>query len=220
MSRNFSPKEVKTLFALSGNLCAFPGCNQRLVEPGTPTDDAVVLAKIAHIVADSRQGPRGLSLMSDEDRDKHPNLLLLCGVHHDIVDAQPTTYSVPVLRQIKADHENRVRLAFSMNSGEAMTEYKLETVHSSLLSVTHLPAVVFSAPCAFHEGQENEVRQRISYPKDNDQLVRFILRETKLLTFHNLHDPKGPFSGMIDHRSVEDLPISKIWSDPGASGAM
>ena len=100
--------------------------------------------------------------MSDEDRDKHPNLLLLCGVHHDIVDTQPTTYSVPVLRQIKADHEDRVRRAFSTDLGEARTEYKLETVHSSLLSVTHLPAVVFSAPCAFHEGQEDEVRQRIS----------------------------------------------------------
>jgi hypothetical protein len=87
-------------------------------------------------------------------------------------------------------------------------------VDSSLLSVTHLPAVIFSAPCAFHEGQEDEVRQRISYPKDNDQLVRFILRGAKLLTFHNLHDPNGPFSGMIDHRAVEDLPISKVWSDP------
>lgn len=214
MSRNISPKEVKTLFALSGNLCAYPGCNQRLVEPGTPNDDAVVLAKVAHIVADSRQGPRGNSSLSDEDRDKHPNLLLLCGVHHDIIDSQPTTYSVPVLQQMKIDHEYRVRQAFSTAPDEVRTEYKQETVHSSLLPVTHLPAVLFSAPCAFHEGQEDEVRQRISYPKDNDQLVRFILRESKLLTFHNLHDPKGPFSELIDHRSVEDLPTSKVWCDP------
>ena len=46
--------------------------------------------------------------MSDAQRASHVNLLLLCRDHHAIVDAQPRTYSVQVLRQIKTDHEARM----------------------------------------------------------------------------------------------------------------
>ena len=111
MGPNIPDKEMKTLIALSGGVCAFPGCDKRLVEPGNGHDDAAFLGEMAHIVADSRQGPRGDSPMSDEDRDKHTNLLLLCGDHHKTIDSQPRTYSVSVLRAIKEDHEGRIRRA-------------------------------------------------------------------------------------------------------------
>src|SRR5205085_1158656 len=75
-----------------GGVCAFPDCNKRLLEPGNTDDDAAFLGEMAHIVADSRQGPRGNVPMSDEDRDKHTNLLLVCGDHHKIIDSQARTY--------------------------------------------------------------------------------------------------------------------------------
>jgi hypothetical protein len=155
MSRNIPDKEMKALIALSGGVCAFPGCNQRLVEPGNTKDDAAFLGEMAHIIADSRQGPRGDSPMSDEDRDKHTNLLLLCGDHHKTIDAQPRTYSVSVLRRIKEDHEGRIHRATSGPAAAPPTILTREVIHSSLLAVTHLPAAVFAAPCAFHEGQDD-----------------------------------------------------------------
>src|SRR5690349_19471551 len=54
-----SATDQKILFALSGNVCAFPECNRRLIEPATMNDDAAVVGHIAHIVGASRQGPRG-----------------------------------------------------------------------------------------------------------------------------------------------------------------
>src|SRR2546427_146067 len=87
--------EIKILFACSGNRCAFPGCEQRLVEPDTSDDSARVVGEIAHIVADSRQGPRGCWQLSTEDLNRYPNLILLCPTHHRVVDSQPKTYSVP-----------------------------------------------------------------------------------------------------------------------------
>lgn len=39
MSRNIPDKEMKALIALSGGVCAFPGCNKRLLEPGNTKDD-------------------------------------------------------------------------------------------------------------------------------------------------------------------------------------
>ena len=59
MRRSIPDKEMKALIALSGGICAFPGCGNRLVEPGNAADPAAFLGEMAHIVPDSRQGPRG-----------------------------------------------------------------------------------------------------------------------------------------------------------------
>ena len=183
-------------------------------EPGNTDDDAAFLGEMAHIVADSRQGPRGVSPMSDEDRDKHTNLLLLCGDHHKTIDSQPRTYSVSVLRRIKEDHEGRIRRATSGPTAPPDSTLTREVIHSSLLAVTHLPAAVFAAPCGFHEGQDDQVKERIQFPDEDSQLVRFILRDGKLFSFHNLKDPKGPFRDVINQKGVETIRSEQWWDDP------
>ncbi len=47
--------------------------------------------------------------MSEQELDDPSNLLLLCGNHHKLVDDQPRTHTVEVLRRFKADHERWVR---------------------------------------------------------------------------------------------------------------
>ncbi len=66
------------------------------------------LARLRTSSADSRQGPRGDSDLTEEDRDKHSNLVLFCQNCHDRVDKQARTFSVPVLKRIKAEHEGRI----------------------------------------------------------------------------------------------------------------
>ena len=139
MSRNIPDKEMKALIALSGGVCAFPDCTTRLVEPSNADDDAAFLGEMAHIVGDSRQGPRGVSPMSDEDRDKHTNLVLLCGDHHKTIDSQPRTYSVSVLRRIKEDHEGRIRRATSGPAPASPITLTREVIHSSAAG-RHAPA--------------------------------------------------------------------------------
>jgi hypothetical protein len=214
MRRPISQKEIKTLCAMSGGICAFPNCGKSLVQPATDADGSVFLGEIAHVVAESRQGPRGMIPLSDEERDKHTNLILFCGDHHKIVDSQPKTYSVSVLLQMKADHESRIRRASSPTPVEERPPYRSEVIHSSLLPVTHLPEIVFAASCAFRDGQEDEVKQRLVYPADRSILVRFLLRDGKLLSFHNLHDPAGPFADLIDQRSIETMHAIRLWNDP------
>jgi hypothetical protein len=212
--KNIPEKEMKALIALSGNMCAFPGCATQLVIPGNDGDDAAFLGEMAHIIGDSHQGPRGDSPMSDEDRDKHNNLLLLCGDHHKTIDSQPRSYSVSVLRRMKEDHEDRVRQATSGTPPARPVKLIREDIHSSLLAVSHLPAAVFAAPCAFHEGQDDQVKKRIRFPDQRNQLVRFILRDGKLFSFHNLKDPNGPFHDVINHKVVETFRSEKWWDDP------
>ena len=44
-----------------------------------------------------------------EKRDDYDNLMLLCQEHHRLIDQQPHRFTVERLRQMKADHERRIR---------------------------------------------------------------------------------------------------------------
>jgi hypothetical protein len=208
-----SDKEARIVYLRSGGRCAFPGCGRELVEPGNPDDDNAYIGEIAHIVADSRQGPRGDSPLTDEERDRHGNLVLLCRVCHKVIDSLPFTYSVSVLQAIKTDHEGRIRQSTATESFTPPIELKREIIHGSLLPMTHLPQAVFSAPCSYTDRQEDEVKRRIRYPSDRSVLVRFLIREGKLYTFHDLRDTKGPFSEIIDLRGVGRCRSSEFWRE-------
>jgi len=75
-----------------------------LVEDETLTDDPSVVGDEAHIVAKDPNGPRGNSTLSSDERDKYSNLILLCKIHHKLVDDQFIEYSVETLEKMKKDH--------------------------------------------------------------------------------------------------------------------
>jgi len=104
LPRNYLPRDIKLLFALSQNRCAFPGCDNPIVADATDADEAAVVGHIAHIVASSVRGPRGDPAFPQEDLDREPNLVLLCAHHHALVDAQHSTYTVEDLRRWKEAH--------------------------------------------------------------------------------------------------------------------
>jgi hypothetical protein len=99
-----SLKTHKMLWGRSGNRCALPTCRKNLVEDETQTDDPSIVGDEAHIVAREEDGPRGKSLLTREERDKYDNLILMCKVHHKIIDDQPLEYTVEKLHQMKTDH--------------------------------------------------------------------------------------------------------------------
>ena len=213
-------KEWKIVLARSGGVCAFPGCGESLTKPGTDQDEAAFIGEVAHIVSDSRQGPRGDVELSDEDRDKHPNLVLFCQNCHDRVDKQPRTFSVPVLNRIKEQHENRIAALASPAGPVDGVELKQERILSSLLPVTHLPRAVFAAPCGYGDHQDQVIKQHLNYPKDSDQIIRFLVREKTLFSFHDLRDPDGPFVPVIDLTKVEKYRSDEVLDDGGRSSPL
>ena len=89
------------LFARSGNLCAFPGCSQRLVTDG---DDLVV--DICHIEAAEPNGQRYNPRQTDEERRNIANLILLCPTHHKVTNNE-AMYLASTLVEMKQKHEQR-----------------------------------------------------------------------------------------------------------------
>lgn len=105
---SISIKTHKMLWGRSGNRCALEECRKELVMDATETDDESLIGEECHIIANSTNGPRGDTSIQ-EDLDKYENLILLCRIHHKIIDDQPNTYTVERLKKIKATHEKWVR---------------------------------------------------------------------------------------------------------------
>lgn len=95
-----SLKTIKKLFAISRNKCAFPGCDVPLVEPS-----GTVTGEICHIKAHKPGGPRFDDAQTDEERQGYKNLILLCPRHHTVIDAEPRTFTVDQLLELKQKHE-------------------------------------------------------------------------------------------------------------------
>jgi hypothetical protein len=95
-------EEIK-LWAKAAGVCAFPDCQSDLLNewPGG------ILGNKAHIVAQSKKGPRGhVKLLGDVH--SHQNLVLLCAHHHQLVDSDPEKFTVETLRQIKLEHDQKI----------------------------------------------------------------------------------------------------------------
>lgn len=96
-----TPRDVKRLFALSGNRCAFPRCAVLIAE------GASLIGEICHIHADSPNGPRYNHNQTAEERQGFDNLILMCANHHKVIDDDDISYPAERLRQIKHEHELR-----------------------------------------------------------------------------------------------------------------
>lgn len=106
-----SDKTVKRLFALSCNRCAYPKCETPIVHPS-----GTVTGEVCHIRAQSAGGPRFDPIQTDEARHAFENLILLCSVHHRVVDDRPDTYTVELLTDMKEMHERHGDIELSQES--------------------------------------------------------------------------------------------------------
>jgi len=103
-----SLKTRKILWGRAANRCAFHDCRIELVIDVTETNDESLIGEECHIVARKEDGPRGNSGLTSDERDKYSNLILLCAIHHKLIDDQPGKYTDEYLHKLKTDHEKWV----------------------------------------------------------------------------------------------------------------
>jgi hypothetical protein len=99
---------LKTLFAMSGNVCAFQdpdtriGCEVALTDPSW----AQVNAHVCHIRGPFSESPRYDPALGENECHSFNNLILLCPSHHREIDyLRPERYPVAVLTSMKERHE-------------------------------------------------------------------------------------------------------------------
>lgn len=217
MSRKGIPdREWKVLLLRSGNRCAFSGCPHRLVADATESDPGAFLAEAAHIVADSRQGPRGRVPLTPEERNQANNLLLLCREHHKLIDSQPRTFSVPVLRQMKIDHEQRMSAATQAPEQPSTLKLSKEVVHSSALAVEEFPNYVYVARSAFGDEERGEARRAVKYRGFDNILLPYAIEGGQFYAFYDLRARKNPFAALMKGRP-HAIEVSELISSPGGA---
>lgn len=104
---SITDKTRKVLWGRSGNLCAF--CKAHLVVDASSVDAESVVGDECHIISGAPNGPRHEPALDPDLIDDLANLILLCRVHHKLVDDQPETFAASTLRQLKANHEKWVK---------------------------------------------------------------------------------------------------------------
>lgn len=100
MRLQYTETTLKKLFALSGNMCAFPGCKQNII------DEDMVVGEICHIEAAEQGGERYNKTQTNEERRSFGNLVLLCANHHKITN-NVEKYSVEKMKTMKKEHEKK-----------------------------------------------------------------------------------------------------------------
>lgn len=155
----------KKLFALSGNECSFPGCNERLFN----LEEKVFLGEMCHIRAVSATGPRYDSNYPKNDVDSFENLLVMCPNHHTTIDENIEKYTVEVLLNMKSEHE---RKNYEL-VGEHIGGNQIGEINSKILEM-------FEAIDKFKLSNDQTIDQtdqlpkKITYPAPQNYIHRYV----------------------------------------------
>lgn len=207
MSHTTIPQKVRLqIWLRAAGRCQFRGCNDPLWRDEL-TMEEMNAAHLAHIIADSENGPRGHPILSEKLKADPSNIMLLCPTHHSLVDDKKKwkNYPVELLQEYKREHEERIEIVTGIQDN-------LKT-HILLLG-TRIGE--HQAELDFHQACSAVIPQR--YPVDNrgiiidlvntqineedrefwDVAIKYVDRELK----RYLADDIGPSGKPINHLSI------------------
>lgn len=187
-----SLKTHKMLWGRSANICAFPDCKKVLVIDETLTDDPSVIGEEAHIVARKNDGPRGISELSEDQRDKYHNLILLCSIHHKLVDDQYVEYNVEKLHNFKTAHEKWVLQNLLVDSKKikddelyvSYVEYFIK--ETDLNNWTNWSSWILGSSETFPKERYDKLRELSNYIVSRIWSKRYPELEHSLINFKNV----------------------------------
>jgi len=113
---DLSRRDRKALWTKAGNRCTYNSdgetCNIELVI--IDKGKYIVLGEECHIVGEK---PKAARYIEDyPQRETYYNAILMCGVHHKIIDDNPDVYTIQVLHAMKDRHEETIQLALQNNT--------------------------------------------------------------------------------------------------------
>jgi hypothetical protein len=120
-----SNRVVRLLLSRSGGFCQYPGCQRDLFYF---FDDGQIssIEELAHIIAQSQQGPRGSQVEDETQIDEFDNIILLCPNCHTLIDKNPSQFPIELLREWKRNHQSKVESCFLFPVFNSRQELKKE----------------------------------------------------------------------------------------------
>jgi hypothetical protein len=168
-------KVRKTLWGRSGNKCAI--CKVELIITATTKDEESVIGEECHITSPMPNGPRYNSKTLPEQVDDYDNLILLCRLHHKMIDDQLNSYTANDLKLIKDNHETWVVQTLSENKHAKPIKIfrKKENIPPYLLlasSGTELTNLVVNCHVLYFNNDEPKNEQEVQLLSEFFQTVK------------------------------------------------
>lgn len=208
-------KTRKLLWGRSGRSCAICKCD--LFIDATPESEESIVGDECHIISGQVGGPRYDPTFPGDLIDDVSNLVVLCRVHHKMVDDQFRTYTADELRGIKADHERSVRLAnvaaaeryVEENRRTAGVGYGRTFVSDTAFFAAKVPKVQnpildFSLPL---HGRADQLHALESFLESDDESIAILNGRGGLGKSKLLHDWSAGLNGW----SVVFLKEAPLW---------
>lgn len=134
-SMSISDKTRKILWGRSGNRCSI--CKIKLIIDETEKDGSSIVGEECHIISGKRNGPRHDPNLLKDEIDTYENLILLCRIHHKMIDDQPETFTDTIIKQIKVNHELWVSQSLDIQENKPLRIKRIEeNIPKKLLRVT------------------------------------------------------------------------------------
>lgn len=172
MSSSSIPASVQSaLWAQAGGRCQLRGCNKLLIGDLITGKRTGKYGYIAHIVADSADGPRGDKIRSPLLARDIENLMLLCPVHHKAIDVDHLAdYPEPLLLEMKVQHEDRVEIVTDMDVDRRSHVVRFAASIGNLDALVSQKAVFNAMPPDRHPADFHTIDIEVSGLdlKDND----------------------------------------------------
>jgi hypothetical protein len=115
-----SPRTRTVLWAKAAGRCQYAGCNKSLIGDLISGAEDKNFGFVAHIVAETPTGPRGDPVRSPLLADDVNNLMLLCHVHHKLIDVdEEDEHPESRLLAMKEAHERRIETVTAIGEDRA-----------------------------------------------------------------------------------------------------
>jgi len=166
---------------------------------------------IAHIVADSADGPRGDSVRSPLLAKSLENLMLMCGTHHKLIDVDAAAdHPEPVLRAMKTEHEARIALVAGISEERASHVLRFGASIGANEALVSTKAIFAAMPPDHHpaSGQTIDLEMIGHAFQDNDPAF-WATQQTNLQ-----RNFASRVSGRIERQEIRHLSVFALAPQP------
>ncbi|MDR3473585.1 MAG: SAVED domain-containing protein [Devosia sp.] len=212
MAKTPIPEKVQiALWAKAGGRCEYRGCNEDLTGDLIAGREDGKFGFIAHIVADSPDGPRGDVQRSPLLAKDINNLMLMCAKHHKGVDIDYLAdHPEPLLIEMKAEHEDRIAIVTGMDHERAAHVVRFAADIGKLDALVSVRSIFMAMPPDHHpaEGRTIDIELAGSTYADHEPEYWQIQRDNLRRTFDRKVKQR------IEQKEIKQLSVFALAPQP------
>lgn len=212
MAKSKAPQKIQSaLWARAAGRCEYRGCNEDLIGDLISGNEDALFGFIAHIVADSENGPRGNPVRSPKLAKSLGNLMLLCAKHHKLIDVDDeASHPEAVLLEMKDQHEARVSTNAGINEDRASHVIRFGATIGNLETLVSTRAIFSAMPPDRHPASSQTIDlEMINLRVRDDEPEYWKIQRRNLCQLFN-----EKVGGRIERQEIRHLSVFALAPQP------